>query len=220
MNLSRDKFVNNNLENRDKLARKVLESMNSDEMRQSALKVSSISYLSAYKGIVSLYLEEDQCFIDDYYKIFPEEDPELNGVQEEEEDKIIYYHGHHSNPCVVGEIHKHTTVQKSDGSMYKGIEVIMITHDIICEGYDDNLNDITKVWDSQTKSEVCNKRYDTDPDTCVHIPVNTGKHANLSNQVLEQILLNNNVEFVSFDGKGDLIINKTISWKTMSWKTI
>ena len=86
---------------------------------------------------------------------------------QEEENKIVYYHRHHSNPCVVGAIHKRETVKMSDGSMHKGIKVIIITHNIICEDYDDNLSDITKVWDRQTQSEVCNRRYDTDPDTCI-----------------------------------------------------
>jgi hypothetical protein len=193
MTLSRDKYVPNSLENIEKLTRKILESMDFDTMRESA-----------YQGLINHYTDNDQCFVEDYYKTFSDEDPELNGFQEEEADKIIYYHGHHSNPCVVGEIHKHETVKMSDGSMHKGIEVIIITHDIICEDYDDNLSDITKVWDSQTQSEVCNRRYDTDPDTCVHIPLNIGEHTNLSNQVLKQILLNNNVEFVSFGRKDDL----------------
>ena len=194
MVLSRDKYVPNTTENVEKLVRKVMEGMDFDTMWQSA-----------YQGLTAHYIDQDQCFVEDYYETFPDEDPELNGVQEEEADKIIYYHGHHSNPCVVGEIHKYETVKRRDGSMHKGIEVIMITHDIICEDYDDNLSDITKVWDSQTQSEVCNKRYDTDPDTCVHIPLNIGEHTSLSNQVLKQILLNNNVDFVSFGRKDDLI---------------
>ena len=193
MALSRDKYVSNTAENVEKLVRKVMEGMDFDTMWQSA-----------YQGLTNHYIDQDQCFVEDYYETFPDEDPELNGVQEEESDKIIYYHGHHSNPCVIGEIHKYKTVKRRDGSMHKGIEVIMITHDIICEDYDDNLSDITKVWDSQTQSEVCNSRYDTDPDTCVHIPLDMGEYTNLSNQVLKQILLNNNVEFVSFGGKDDL----------------
>lgn len=193
MALSRDKYVSNTAENVEKLVRKVMEGMDFDTMWQSA-----------YQGLTNHYIDQDQCFVEDYYETFPDEDPELNGVQEEESDKIIYYHGHHSNPCVIGEIHKYETVKRRDGSMHKGIEVIMITHDIICEDYDDNLSDITKVWDSQTQSEVCNSRYDTDPDTCVHIPLDMGEYTNLSNQVLKQILLNNNVEFVSFGGKDDL----------------
>lgn len=201
MALSRDKYVPNSLENIEKLTRKIMESMDSDTV-----------WWSAYQGLINHYSYNDQCFVEDYYKTFSDEDPELNGVQEEEADKIIYYHGHHSNPCVVGEIHKHETVKRSDGSMHKGIEVIMITHDIICEDYDDNLSDITKVWDSQTQVEVCNKRYDTDPDTCVHIPLNIGEHTNLSNQVLKQILLNNNVEFVKFSTrKNQLTLDKFIT---------
>ena len=185
MALSRDKYVPNTTENVEKLVRKVMEGMDFDTMWQSA-----------YQGLTAHYIDQDQCFVEDYYETFPDEDPEVNGVQEEVTDKIIYYHGHHSNPCVVGEIHKHE---------HKGIEVTMITHDIICEDYDDNLSDITKVWDSQTQSEVCNGRYDTDPDTCIHIPLDIGEHTSLSNQVLKQILLNNNVEFVSFGSKDDLI---------------
>lgn len=193
MELSRDKYVSNNSENIEKLVRKIMEGMDFDTMWQSA-----------YQGLTNHYIDQDQAFVDDYYETFPDEDPE-NGVQEEEEkNKIIYYHGHHSNPCVVGEIHISEVIKMSDGSHYTGIEVIIITHDIICEDYDDNLSDITKVWDSRTQSEVCNSRYDTDPDTCVHIPLNIGEHTNLSNQVLKQILLNNNVEFVSLGSKDDL----------------
>ena len=195
MTLSRDKYVPNTTENVEKLVRKVMEGMDFDTMWQSA-----------YQGLTAHYIDQDQSFVEDYYETFPDEDPELNGVSEEEEtDKIIYYHGHHSNPCVVGEIHITEVIKSPDGSLYKGIEVIMITHDVICEDYDDNLSDITKVWDSQTQVEVCNSRYDTDPDTCIHIPLNMGEHTSLSNQVLKQILLNNNIEFVSFGSKDDLI---------------
>ena len=202
MTLSRDKYIPNTEVYVEKLVRKVLEKMDFDTMWQSA-----------YQGLTNHYIDNDQCFVDDYYETFPDEDPELNGVQEEEEpDKIVYYHGHHSNQCVVGEIHKQETVKMSDGSMNKGIEVIMITHDIICEDYDDNLSDITKVWDSQTQSEVYNSRYDTDPDTCIHIPLDIGEHTNLSNQVLKQILLNNNVEIVKFSTlKNQLTLAKFIT---------
>ena len=194
MALSRDKYVPNTTENVEKLVRKVMEGMDFDTMWQSA-----------YQGLTAHYIDQDQCFVEDYYETFPDEDPELNCVQEEESNKIVYYHGHHSNPCVVGEIHIYEVIKMSDGSKYTGIEVIMITHDIICEDYDDNLSDITKVWDSQTQSEVCNSRYDTDPDTCIHVPLDMGEHTSLANQVLKQILLNNNVEFVSFGRKDDLI---------------
>lgn len=194
MTLSRDKYVPNTSENVEKLVRKVMEGMDFDTMWQSA-----------YQGLTSHYIDQDQSFVEDYYETFPDEDPETNDVQEEDKDKIVYYHGHHSNPCVVGEIHKPETVKSHDGSSYRGIEAIMITHDIPCKDYDDNLSDITKIWDSQTQVEVCNFRYDTDPDTCIHIPLNIGEHTNLSNQVLKQILLNNNVEFVSFGSKDDLI---------------
>ena len=192
MTLSRDKYVSNNPENVEKLVRKVMEGMDYDQMRESA-----------YQGLTNHYVDQDQCFVEDYYETFPEEDPELNGVQEEESDKIIYYHGHHSNPCVVGEIHKHETVKRRDGSMHKGIEVIMITHDVICKDYDDNLSDITKVWDSRTQSEVYNNRYDTDPDTCIHVPLDMGEHTSLANQVLKQILLKENVDLVKIQYDGN-----------------
>ena len=193
MALSRDKYVPNTTENVEKLVRKVMEGMDFDTMWQSA-----------YNGLTNHYIDQDQCFVEDYYETFPDEDPELNGVQEEEEaDKIIYYHGHHSNPCVVGEIHKPEIVNKLDGSIHRGIEVIMITHDVICKDYDDNLSDITKVWDSQTQCEVYNNRYDTDPDTCIHIPLDIGEHTALANQVLKQILLNNNIELVKIQYDGN-----------------
>ena len=193
MELSRDKYVANNEWYVEKLVKKIMENMGIDAMRKAH-----------YIFLTNHYIDNDQCFVEDYYETFPDEDPELNGVQEEEEeDKIIYYHGHHSNPCVVGEIHKDFTVNRLDGSMHKGIEVIMITHDIICKDYDDNLSDITKVWDSRTQSEVCNKRYDTDPDTCIHIPLDIGEHTTLANQVLKQILLNNNIDFVKIQYDGN-----------------
>ena len=195
MKLSRDKYVANTEVYVEKLVRKVMENMSIDDVRKAA-----------YDGLTNHYIDNDQCFVEDYYETFPEEDPGLSVAKEKEETyKIIYYHGQHSNPCVVGEIHKPEIVNKLDGSIHRGIEVIMITHDIICENYDDNLSDITKVWDSQTQSEVCNKRYDTDPDTCIHIPLDIGEHTALANQVLKQILLNNNIEFVSFGSKDDLI---------------
>ena len=195
MKLSRDKYVANTEVYVEKLVRKVMENMSIDDVRKAA-----------YDGLTNHYIDNDQCFVEDYYETFPEEDPGLRVAKEKEETyKIIYYHGQHSNPCVVGEIHKPEIVNKLNGSIHRGIEVIMITHDIICENYDDNLSDITKVWDSQTQSEVCNKRYDTDPDTCIHIPLDIGEHTALANQVLKQILLNNNIEFVSFGSKDDLI---------------
>ena len=202
MALSRDKYVPNTTENVEKLVRKVMEGMDFDTMWQSA-----------YQGLTAHYIDQDQSFVEDYYETFPDEDPELNGVQEEEANKIIYYHGHHSNPCVVGEIHKSETIVSHDGSSYIGIEVIMITHDIICEDYDDNLSDITKVWDSQTQSEVCNSRYDTDPDTCIHIPLNIGEHTSLSSQVLKQILLKENVELVKiqYDVNGHYTLDEFLT---------
>ena len=201
MALSRDKYVASTEENVEKLVRKVMEGMDYDTMWQSA-----------YQGLTSHYIDNDQCFVEDYYETFSDEDPELNGVQEEE-DKIIYYHGHHSNPCVVGEIHKHQTVKRNDGSKHKGTEVIIITHDILFdEDYGDNLSDITKIWDCNVQCEVYDSRYDTDPDTCIHIPLNIGEHTDLSNQVLEQVLLNNNVEFVKFSTrKNQLTLDKFIT---------
>ena len=184
MELSRDKYVVNNIENREKLINYVIENASMHDLHDLARK-----------ELENHYSNEDQHFLDDYYETFPDEDPELNGIQEEEiEDKIIYYHGHHSNPCVVGEIHLPEA---------GGFGVIMITHDILCKDYDDNLSDITKVWDSRTQCEVVNNRYDTDPDTCIHIPLDIGEHTNLSNQVLKQILLNNNVDLVKIQYDGN-----------------
>ena len=191
MTLSRDKYIINNIENREKLINHIIENASMCDLHDLARK-----------ELESHYYNEDQHFLDDYYETFPEEDPGQDGVQEEE-DKIIYYHGHHSNPCVVGEIHKHFTVNRLDGSIHNGIEVIMITHDIICKDYDDNLSDITKVWDSRTQSEVYNNRYDTDPDTCIHVPLDIGEHTSLANQVLKQILLKENVELVKIQYDGN-----------------
>lgn len=190
MELSRDKYVRNTPENVEKLVRKIMEGMDFDTMRQSA-----------YQGLTAHYIDQDQSFVEDYYETFPDEDPELTGIQEENVRKIIYYHGQHTNPCVLGEIHRPEIV--NDKKI--GTEVIMITHDIPCKDYNDNLSDITKIWDSGTQVEVCNNRYDTDPDTCIHIPLDIGKHTSLSNQVLKHILLNNNIDFVSLERKEDLI---------------
>jgi len=178
MALSRDKYVPNTTENVEKLVRKVMESMDFDTMRQSA-----------YQGLTNHYIDQDQSFIEDYYETFPDEDPELNDVQEEEDlDKIVYYHDNHSNPCVVGEI----CIPGDRGS-----EVIVITHSMVYEDYGDNLCDITKVWDSHVQVESLGfDRYDTDYDTCIHIPLDIGEHTALANQVLRQILLDNNVEVV------------------------
>ena len=193
MKLSRDKYVANTEVYVEKLVRKVMENMSIDDVRKAA-----------YDGLTNHYIDNDQCFVEDYYETFPEEDPGLRVAKEKEETyKIIYYHGQHSNPCVVGEIHKPEIVNKLDGSIHRGIEVIMITHDVICKDYDDNLSDITKVWDSQTQSEICNNRYDTDPDTCIHIPLDIGEHTSLSNQVLKQILLNNNIDLVKIQHDGN-----------------
>ena len=191
MALSRGEYVANNIENREKLINYVIENASMSDLHDLARK-----------ELENHYSNEDQHFLDDYYETFPDEDPELNGVQEKEEDKIIYYHGH-SNPCVVGEIHKYETVKKLDGSTHKSIEVIMITHDIICKDYDDKLSDITKIWDSQTQCEVYNSRYDTDPDTCIHIPLDIGEHTTLANQVFKQILLNEGVELIKIQYDGN-----------------
>ena len=188
MELSRDKYVVNNIENREKLINYVIENASMHDLHDLARK-----------ELENHYCNEDQHFLDDYYEAFTDEDPELNGIQ----NKIVYYHGHHSNPCVVGEIHKPEIVNKSDVPWHRGFEVIMITHDIICKDYDDNLSDITKVWDSQTQSEICNNRYDTDPDTCIHIPLDIGEHTSLANQVLKQILLKENVELVKIQHDGN-----------------
>ena len=103
-------------------------------------------------------------------------------------DKIVYYHNHHSNSCVVGEI----CISSARGS-----EFIAITHNIVYEDYGDNLCDITKIWDANVKIEVVGfHRYDTDYDSCIHIPLDIGEHTALANQVLKQILLDNNIEIV------------------------
>ena len=185
MSLSRDKYVVNNIENREKLINHIIENASVYDLRDLA-----------QKELENHYSNEDQHFLDDYYETFPDEDPEVNGVQEEEvTDKIIYYHGHHSNPCVVGEIHLPEA---------GGCGVIMITHDILFdEDYGDNLSDITKIWDCHVQCEVYNSRYDTDPDTCIHIPLDIGEHTVLANQVLKLILLNNNVDLVKIQHDGN-----------------
>ena len=185
MALSRDKYVPNSSENIDKLIRKVMEVMDIDALRREV-----------HLGLVRHYVDNDQCFVEDYYETFPDEDPELNGMQEEAViENVIYYHGHHSNPCVVGGILIPRTT---------GIEVVIITHNMICEDYDDNLCDITKVWDAHVQSEILGfDRYDTDYDSCIHIPLNLGEHTTLANQVLKQILIDNNVEFVTLSGTFD-----------------
>jgi hypothetical protein len=107
-------------------------------------------------------------------------------------DKIIYYHGH-SNPCVVGEICIPTNLEQDPS----GFEVIAITHNMIYQDYGDSLSDITKIWDAHVQIELTNiNRYDTDYDSCIHIPLNIGEYTTLSNQILKQILLDNNVRFV------------------------
>ena len=82
MALSRDKYVANNIENREKLINYVVKNASVYDL-----------YDLARKELENHYSNEDQHFLDDYYETFPDEDPELNGVKEEEEvNKIIYYH--------------------------------------------------------------------------------------------------------------------------------
>tara|TARA_B100001287_G_scaffold260873_1_gene249358 strand:+ start:171 stop:773 length:603 start_codon:yes stop_codon:yes gene_type:complete len=184
MTLSRDKYVPNSTENIEKLVRKVMEGMDFDTMWQSA-----------YQGLTNHYTDQDQCFVEDYYETFPDEDPELNGVQEEEDvDKIVYYHGH-SNPCVVGEIY----IPRKHGD-----EVISITHNMVYELYGDNLCDITKIRDANVQIESTGRdRYDTDYDSCIHIPLDMGEHTTLANKVFKQILLNKGVELVKIQYDGN-----------------
>ena len=184
MKLSRDKYVPNTEVYVEKLVRKVLEKMDFDTMWQSA-----------YQGLTNHYIDNDQCFVDDYYETFPNEDPELNVVQEEKvEEKIIYYHGHHSNPCIVGEI---VIPEFRKNGSFRGYNVIAVTHKMAFEDYGDELSDVTKMWDAHVEVEVLGiDRYDTDYDSCIHIPLNVGEHTTLANQVLDQILIDNNVEFV------------------------
>tara|TARA_B100001057_G_scaffold300201_1_gene300342 strand:+ start:349 stop:948 length:600 start_codon:yes stop_codon:yes gene_type:complete len=177
MALSRDKYVPNTDTNIVKLVTAITDNMDHDALYQTAIQ-----------GLTDHYIDNDQCFVEDYYETFPDEDPEQNGVQEEE-DKIIYYHGHHSNPCVVGTICIPTK---------SGYELIIITHNMIYEDYCDSLSDITKVWDAHVQVEIAHvNRYGTDYDSCIHIPLDIGEHTALTNQVLKQILLDNKVEFVT-----------------------
>ena len=180
MALSRDKYVANTYESREKLVDHIIASSDLSELRNIAKT-----------GLINHYIDCDQHFLDDYYHTFQEEDPELNGVQEEEDvGKITYYHGHHSNPCVVGEI----IIPSSKGYQ---IKTVVITHNMICKEYGDNLSDITKVWDAQVKVESYGDRYSSEPDSCICIPVDLGEHTALANMLLKQILLDNNVEVVT-----------------------
>ena len=188
MALSRENYVPNTTENIDKLIRKVMEVMDIDALRREV-----------HLGLVRHYVDNDQCFVEDYYETFPEEDP---GERCEKEgkvlDKVIYYHGRHSNPCVVGEV----VIPEfgKDGSL-RGYDIIAVTHKMECEDYGDDLSDVTKVWDAHVQVEVLGfDRYDTDYDSCIHIPLALGEHTALVNQVLKQILLNNNVEIVKVPG--------------------
>ena len=184
MELSRDRYVVNNEWYVEKLVKKIMRSMSIDDMRKAA-----------YDGLTNHYIEQDQSFVDDYYEMFPEEDPELNVVKEEEIDKIVYYHGNHSNPCVVGEVVIPAFMK--DGSL-RGYNIIAVTHKMEYEDYGDELSDLTKMWDANVEVEVLGvDRYDTDYDSCIHIPLNLGEHTTLANQVLKQILIDNNVEFVT-----------------------
>tara|TARA_B100000035_G_scaffold256825_1_gene226815 strand:+ start:82 stop:687 length:606 start_codon:yes stop_codon:yes gene_type:complete len=185
MTLSREQYVVNTAENVEKLVRKVMEVMDFDTIWQSA-----------YQGLTERYIDNDQAFVKDYYETFPGEDPELNKVQEK---RIIYYHDHHSNPCVIGQICIPTDLE-TDPS---GFEVIAITHNMIYQEYGDSLSDITKIWDAHVQIELTKiNRYDTDYDACIHIPLSIGEHTTLSNQVLKQILIDKNVELVKtqYDG--------------------
>lgn len=145
-------------------------------------------------------------------------DVEFAALEEEREDSlelidlsepppIIYFHGHHTNPCVVGEI-----LIASDDI---GSEVIAITHDIVYQDYGDNLCDITKLWDAHVQVELISAgRYDTDYDRCIHIPLDMRKHTDLTNQVLKQILIDNNVKFVTLSSayKSKLILSDFLKW--------
>ena len=194
MTLTREKYVTNSSENIEKLALKIMEDMDYD-----------LLWESAYQGLTNHYINNDQCFVEDYYETFSNEDHELNGLQEEEDiDKIVYYHGHHSNSCVVGEIYI-----PSDN----GLEVVVITHNTVYELYGDNLCDISKVWDANVQIESTgHDRYDTDYDSCIHIPLDMGNHTNLVDQVLKQILVDIGVEFVTFSTrKNQLTLDKFLT---------
>ena len=178
MTLSRDKYVPNTDENIVKLVKAITDNMDHDTLYQTAIQ-----------GLTDHYIDNDQCFVEDYYETFPDEDPELDGVQEEEEaDKIVYYHGHHSNPCVIGEIY----IPRK-----QGVEVVVITHNKVYEDYGDNLCDVTKVWDANVQIESTGRdRYDTDYDTCIHIPLDIGEHTSLGNLIITRILIDQNIEAV------------------------
>lgn len=190
MRFSRDKYVANTEVYVEKLVRKVMENMDSDLLWQTACQ-----------GLTNHYIDNDQCFVKDYYETFPEEDPELNNVQEEKVlDKFIYYHGGHSNPCVVGEIV--IPEFRKDGSL-RGYNIIAVTHKMEYKDYGDDLSDVTKMWDAHVQVEVLAvgvDRYDTDYDSCIHIPLALGDHAALFNQVLKQVLLDRGIEFVKISG--------------------
>ena len=108
---------------------------------------------------------------------------------------IIYYHGHHSNPCIVGEI---KICKPIEGTDQFNCTVIAITNNMIYKEYGDALTDITKLWDAQVQVESYgNDRYDTDYNECIHIPISIGEHTTLVNKILKQILLDNKVDFVT-----------------------
>ena len=185
------KYVQNSSENIDKLVRKVMEDMDYD-----------LLWESAQRGLTNHYIDNSDCFIEDYYETFPEEDPDIDGVQEDDTNKVVYYHGHHSNPCVVGEIY-------TSLSNEKGVEVIAITHNMVYPLYGDNLCDITKVWDANVQIESTGRdRYDTDYDSCIHIPLDRGENTTLATQVLKQILINNKVEIVMLNNKDQFDLEK------------
>ena len=131
---------------------------------------------------------------------------DLNLIDLSDPHPVIYFHGHHTNSCVVGEILIASDV---------GSEVIAITHDIVYQDYGDNLCDITKLWDSHVQVELISAgRYDTDYDRCIHIPLDMAKHTDLTNQVLKQILIDNNVKFVTLSSayKSKLILSDFLKW--------
>jgi len=188
MELSRDKYVANTEVYVEKLVRKVMENMSIDDLRKAA-----------YDGLTNHYIDNDQCFVEDYYETFPEEDPGERCEKEEKVlDKVIYYHGRHSNPCVVGEVV--IPEFEKDGSL-RGYDIIAVTHKMECEDYGDDLSDVTKMWDAHVQVEVLGfDRYDTDYDSCIHIPLGIGEHTALVNQVLKQVLLDRGVEFIVLPG--------------------
>ena len=187
-----EKYVLNSTENIEKLVKAVMAKMSFDTMWESARQ-----------GLINHYIDNNQHFLDDYYEIFPDEDPDNS--EDDAEDKVIYYHGHHSNACIVGEIYIPEVVKKDNKSIHRGFEVIAITHKKVYEDYGDDLRDITKLWDAQVQVESYGGRYDTHYDTCIHIPLDMGEHTSLSNKILKQILIDNGVSKV--------MLSKSKAWE-------